>query len=789
MRETILNTDNIGFASAPAIVADDIYWDTIFNAIGHPVIILDKDHRIVAANSASRHLTGMPQEEMLGRYCFEVFHLRSSSEPADGCPMEKMLRSGVMEAVDMEMEALGKIYLVSCTPILAADGSIDKVIHIATDITERKLAEQALKSSYERFQAVMDNLDVIVYVADMESHEVLFVNKLSKEVFGDITGRVCWESIQAGQSGPCAFCTNSRLINSDGTPAEPVIWEFQNTANNRWYECRDQAIRWIDGRLVRLELAADITSRKKLEASLKEQQNFTNSLILYSPVAQFVLDKEHRVQVWNKACEHLTGCAYADMLGSKDHWKAFYIKKQPTLADVLLDGDFDRLPKLYTHVSKSIHNPDGYRAEGWFAQVNGKDRYFMIEAAPTYDNQGVMTHVLETISDLTDSKSLEEQLLQAQKMESVGQLSGGIAHEFNNILAVILGYGQAMRKGIEPDSINMKDLDQIMTAAERAAVLTKGLLAFSRKQHVTMKNLDLNVLTHTTLKSFSRILGDDIIINESLDAVPVTVNADQALLTQVLMNLMANARDAMPNGGELNIRTGRALLVEPYLTPFCSIPPGRYARLTLSDCGHGIEEQDVPKIFEPFFTTKDVGKGTGLGLSVVYGIVSQHNGYITVSSPAGQGTAFDLYFPLIEQPTPTSSAPEVSSGLRGGAETILLADDEPTLLEIFSDILSELGYQVITAIDGVDAVEKFVTHQDKIKLLILDVQMSRKSGLQAYKEIKLIQPGCKALFVSGFNLEQFQGYMTLENGTELLMKPFTPQDMASRVRKMLDAER
>ena len=784
-----MKTDNDIFASAPAITADTIHWDTIFNAIGHPAIILDKDHRIVAANSASRHLTGMTQDEISGRYCFEVFHHRNGTRPAAGCPMEKMLRSGVMEAVDMEMEALGRIYLVSCTPILHADGSIDKVIHIATDITERKLTEHALKSSYERFQAVLDNLDVIVYVADMESHEVLFVNKLSKEVFGDITGRVCWESIQAGQSGPCAFCTNSRLINPDGTPADPVIWEFQNTGNNRWYECRDQAIRWIDGRLVRLEIAADITDRKKLEASLNEQQNFTKSLILNSTVAQFVLDNDHRVQVWNKACEHLTGCTHADMLGSKDHWKAFYTNKQPTLADVVLDGDFDRLPKLYTHVSKSMHNPDGYRAEGWFAQVNGKDRYFMIEAAPMYGNQGVMTHVLETISDLTDSKSLEEQLLQAQKMESVGQLAGGIAHEFNNILAVILGYGQVMRKGFEPDSINMNDLDQIMTAAERAAVLTKGLLAFSRQQHVTLKNLDLNVLTHTTLKSFSRILGDDIIINETLDAAPVTVYADQSLLTQVLMNLMANSRDAMPNGGELNICTGSTLLEEPYLTPFCTIPPGKYARVTLSDCGHGINEQDVQKIFEPFFTTKEVGKGTGLGLSVVHGIVSQHNGYITVSSPAGQGTTFDLYFPLVEQPASIRSALEISSGLRGGSEAILLADDEPTLLAIFSDILSELGYQVITAIDGVDAVEKFVANQDKIRLLVFDAQMPRKSGLQAYKEIKLIEPSSRALFVSGFNVEQFQGDMALDAGTELLTKPFTPFDLAGRVRKMLDVVR
>ena len=892
-----------------------IQWQVLFNAISHPAIILDRDHRIIAANSASICLTGIPQDKIIGRYCFEVFHHQNRTEPAAGCPMEKMLQSGVKEAVEMEMEALGRTFLITCTPILAEDGSIDKVIHIATDITERKLAEQALKSSHERFQTVLDNLEVIVYVADMESHEVLFINKHVKEIFGDITGQTCWKTIQADQSGPCSFCTNSQLVLTDGTPANPVVWEFQNTNNKRWYECRDQAIRWMDGRLVRLEIAADITARKEMEEKLSietsfnksiigngpeglcvchavpeyphvefsvwndrmlaitgytlaeinskgyyqtlfpdvdtqaravarmqrmkigdkldgeewriiskqgqervvaiwttilthsdgtenvmaffvdvteqrnallEQRNFTSSLIRNSPVAMFVLDNNHHVRVWNTACENLTGCLHDEMMGSKDHWKAFYVKKQPTLADVVLDGDFARLPKLYTHVSRSIQNPNGYRAEGWFTQVNGKDRYFIIEAAPIYDRMGNRTHVLETISDLTDSKSLEEQLLQAQKMESIGHLSGGIAHEFNNILAVILGYGQVMRKGFEPDSINMNDLDQILTAAERAAVLTKGLLAFSRKQHVSLKNLDANILVHMTLKSFSRILGDDIIITENLGPVPLMIYADQALMTQVLMNLMANARDAMPDGGELTIHSRCAVIDEPFLTPFCSIPPGKYAHISVSDNGHGMDEEIVYHIFEPFFTTKDLGKGTGLGLSVVYGIVSQHKGYISVSSSPGQGTNFDLYFSLVEPQVSNRSAIDSPTGLRGGHETILLADDEATLLTLFSSFLLEMGYQVITATDGFDAVEKFTANQDVIKLLVLDVQMRRKNGLQAYAEIKRLQPGCKTLFISGFNAEQFQGDMALEEGTELLSKPFTPVDLACRVRKMLD---
>lgn len=781
-----MKTDNMPLESASQETTAAIQWEAIFNAIGHPAIILDREHKIVAANSASIRLTGLEQEKIVGKFCFEVFH-RSAGGPPSGCPMEKMLQSGTMESVDMEMEALDGIFVVSCTPILAADGSLDKVIHIATDITERKMTERSLQEAHERFQVVLDNLDVMVYVADMDSHEILFLNKYGKDAFGDVAGQICWQAFQVDQNGPCAFCTNSQLVLPENMTAKPIIWEFQNTLNQHWYECRDHAIRWTNGRLVRLEIATDITERKMLESTLLDQRNFTSSLIRSSTVAMFVLDNEHQVQVWNTACENLTGCLQADMLGSKDHWKAFYENPRPTLADVLLDGDFDRLPKMYSHVSRSTQNPNGYRAEGWFAQINGKDRYLMVEAAPIFDRQGNRTHVLETISDLTENKSLEEQLLHIQKVESIGQLAGGIAHEFNNILAVILGYGQVMRKGLEPDSTNMNDLEQILTAAERAAILTKGLLAYSRKQHVLPKNLDVSVLVHTTLKSFSRILGDDIIINESLDAAPLIVYADQSLLTQVFMNLMANARDAMPNGGELGIHTGIKVLDEAYVTPFCSIPPGKYALISISDSGHGIEEHNIKKIFEPFFTTKDVDKGTGLGLAVVYGIVAQHNGFISVSSAAGRGTTFDLYLSLVEQEAPLRSAIEISAGLRGGNETILLADDEPTLLALFSEVLSAMGYHVITATDGVDAVEKFIANRDKIKLLILDVQMRRKSGLQAFNEIKRIQPDCRALFVSGFNVEQFQGDMALEEGTELLTKPFRPADLAGRVRKMLDA--
>lgn len=657
-------------------LSDTIKWQTIFNAIEHPAIILDLGHRIVAANSASTRLTGIPGDEIIGRYCYEVFHRCVDGAPHTDCPMKRIQECEAIGSVSMEMVTEAGIFMVCSTPVPGDNGKLEKLIHIATDITASRQMEQ--------------------------------------------------------------------------------------------------------------KLAAELEEHKKLESALIEQQNFIRSLILNSTGAIFVLDQRHRVQIWNKACENLTGYSQADMIGSEDQWRAFYASRQPTLADVILDGEFGKLPKLYSQVSKSRNIPNGFKAEGWFEQINGKDRYLTIEAAPIYDSLGNMTHVVESISDITENKALEEQLLHSQKMESIGQLAGGIAHEFNNILAVIMGYGQVMRDGFQPGSVNMSDIDQILTATDRAATLTKGLLAFSRKQHVLLKNIDVSILVHSTLKSFSRIMGDDVIINESPAGVPLIIHADQGLVTQVLMNLMANARDAMPNGGTLDISAESIILFEPYLHPLCTIPPGKYARITLSDSGHGIDEVTIQKIFEPFFTTKDIGKGTGLGLSVAYGIVSQHNGYILVTSEVGHGTTFDLYFPLIEQQDAKAPAPVTSAGMTAGDETILLADDDPTLLGMFSEILSEKGYSVITATDGVDAVEKFAASPDSFDLLVLDVQMRWKSGLQAFKEIKQIRPECRALFVSGFNEEQFCDDMELEEGSELLTKPFKPLDLAARVRKMLD---
>jgi len=641
---------------------DSFSWEQVFNAIGHPSLILDQDHKIIAANDASIAVTGLASNKIIGRYCFQVFHGHNETEPPNGCPMQKMLQSGKLESTDMEMEALAGTYMVSCTPILDANGSLDKVIHIATDITERKRAEKILL----------------------------------------------------------------------------------------------------------------------------EQKLFTESMIHNSSIATFAIDNKHTVVIWNKACEVLTGFSSDTILKTDLQHQAFYRDTHPTLADVVLDGDISKLPELYTHVVPLEHNPKGLKAEGWFANVGGKDRYLLVEAAPVLGLNGEIVTVIETLHDLTESKTMEEQLIHAQKMESIGHLAGGVAHEFNNILAVILGYGQMMRKGLQADSKTIADLDQIMAAGERAAALTKGMLTFSRKQHIFRKKLDLNQLVHNTFKSISRIIGAHITSLENLSEMGLQINADKTLIVQLLMNLITNSRDAMQDGGFIEVATEQIVVKSPVVTPHCTIQPGEYAKLSVSDTGHGIDDEMLHKIFEPFFTTKDVGKGTGLGLAVAHSIVQQHDGYFTVTSKKDAGTTFNIYLPLLEGDRVSQEKSVTARSIPGGNETILLADDEPVIVELIKDILSDIGYTVISAVDGIDAVEKFMTHQDKIDLLVFDVQMGRMSGLQAFRKIRKINNNIKVLFVSGFNAEQFAAENELEPGTELLSKPFKPFDIAQKIRNLLE---
>ncbi len=391
---------------------------------------------------------------------------------------------------------------------------------------------------------------------------------------------------------------------------------------------------------------------------------------------------------------------------------------------------------------------------------------------------------------IADRKRLEAQLRQAQKMEAVGHLAGGIAHDFNNILTAIMGYGNLLADMVGEKSDLKPLIDPILRSAERAADLTRQILAFSRKQRLSPKKTELNSLIDGIHKLMLRLIGEDITIKINYNARELFVMVDPGQIEQVLMNLCTNARDAMPHGGTLSIGISVVELDEYDAGIHELEEAGAYALISLTDTGQGMDEKTKQMIFEPFFTTKVVGKGTGLGLAIVYGIIKQHKGQITVYSESGIGTTFKIYLPLFA--SPKDKIPEdhkVVIAAIEGTETILLAEDNQEARVLLTLVLEGAGYRVIAAVDGEDAIRKFSEHCDDIDLLLFDVVMPGKSGKDACDSIRQISPDVKVLFMSGYTADIIIDKGIVQNDFNFIAKPVSPRELRLKVREVLSSSK
>jgi PAS domain S-box-containing protein len=417
---------------------------------------------------------------------------------------------------------------------------------------------------------------------------------------------------------------------------------------------------------------------------------------------------------------------------------------------------------------------------------DGTEKFIKTNAMVIRDTDRKAVRMIGMAQDITDRKHMEEQLRQSQKMEAIGQLAGGVAHDFNNILTAIYGHCSVLQMKMGKDAPFRSDIDQIYAAAERAANLTRSLLAFSRKQIMSPKKVNLNEIVLNVGKLLTRIIGEDIQLKTVSTGKPHRVFADSGQIEQVLMNLAANARDAMPNGGIITIATELQEIDESFIQAYGYGEEGKYVVLSVSDTGRGMDAETSKKIFEPFFTTKEVGKGTGLGLSIVYGVIKQHNGYINVYSEPGKGTTFRIYLPQVyeEDADNEEEAPAVYPSM--GSETVLVAEDDATIRELAESILKKFGYNVILALDGADAVEKFKAHSDEIAIIVMDMIMPRKSGKEAYEEICKVRADVKILFMSGYSPDLLHDRGIFDSSEEVLVKPIHPLDLVRKVRAMLD---
>ncbi len=487
--------------------------------------------------------------------------------------------------------------LLSSTPVDLQDHS-KGVTFTVLDITKRKKAEKELKLSQEKMLSVLDSIDSTVYVADMDTCEILFMNqKMITDFEGDKTGEICYRAFRKNQE-PCGCCTNDQLIDRHGNPAGVRIWHDRNPVTGKYYINHDRAIEWTDGRLVRMQIATDITDLKKMES----------------------------------------------------------------------------------------------------------------------------------------------QLFQAQKMESVGRLAGGVAHDFNNMLGVILGHTEMALQQTDENHDLYSDLKEIQSAATRSAEITKQLLAFARKQTISPRQLDLNDTVESMLNMLRRLIGENIDLVWKPAAHLWPVKMDPSQIDQILANLCINARDAISGVGMLTIETGKKTFDEQSCIEHPDLIPGDFVLLAVSDNGCGMEKDTLDNLFEPFFTTKEVGKGTGLGLATVYGIVKQNNGFINVYSEPGQGSTLKIYLPrLAASEGPDRHVPE-KKPVVGGTETILLVEDEPSILRMARMMLERNGYSVLPAVTPTEAVEKAKNHSGSIELLMSDVVMPEMNGRDLAVKITALFP-------------------------------------------------
>lgn len=675
------------------------------------------------------------------------------------------------------------------------------------DITDRKQAEMLLQQSEKGFRKLSNEQQIIlnassVGIALVKNRKIVWANPAHCMIFGyeaDTTYNVDTMELYADlESYEILGDRAYSIIASGGIYSEEVMMKKQD-GTPIWCSLVGQAVSHENVEEGSIWIVQDITERKRteeqraeLEVQLISQTMLQQRIIDLLPDATFAIDSEHRVIAWNKAMAEMTGISEAEMLGKGDYVYAipFYGESRPLLID-MIGVKMETVLELYSDVKVRGNSLVSER----IVQMEGNDgtRHHWFSAAPLLDQEGHIIGAIESLRDVTEFRQAEEerellrdQLLQSQKMEAVGQLAGGVAHDFNNMLGVIIGYAELALMKMEPSQPFYNNFKEISSAASRSADLTRQLLAFARKQSIAPKVLDLNTTVAGMLSMLQRLIGEDINLSWHPASSLWPVKVDPSQIDQLLANLCVNARHAISDVGRIIIETGNSSFDSHYCSNHTYVEPGEYVALVVSDDGCGMDKETLAHIFEPFFTTKGVGEGTGLGLATVYGIVKQNNGFVNVYSEPGQGTTFTIYLPRHTGENGESLNEGAHASAPRGTETILLVEDEPSILQMTALLLEGQGYTVLTAGTVAEAIRLFAEHTGTIHLLITDVVMPDMNGRDLVKELHSLNPQLRCLFMSGYTANVIALHGVLDEGVNFIQKPFSLQDLAKKVREVLD---
>ncbi len=732
------------------------------------IFIIDRNDRVVYANRcAAKWFEGKP-ENIIGKNRAELFPQDVSKRQRKS--LETVWTSG--EPLYMEddirfkdKEAFIGTWLV---PLKNERGEVQSVMGVSRDITDRKNAEEKLKRSEALFRGLIENTQEIFTIIN-EKGEMTYLSPSIKRIMGfnieELSSRNAFDFVHPEDTWILADAIKEVLEK----PAKVVTIEIRmrhKDGSYRYIEStgynllHDPAIGGI------IVNSRDITERKQLEQALRESMERFRLIFKHSPVGIFHYDTDLKITEFNDRFVNI-------LQSNEERLKGLDMK---TLKDKSV------LPALL----KPLTGGNGFYEGFYSATTSNAKLWISMQTAPLRDISGRVVGGIGIVEDVTEKKLLEQQLFQSKKLEAVGRLAGGIAHDFNNLLTLIMLHSEVILKELEEKGNVSASIKEIYDSAQRASNLTTQLLSFARRQVIEPAVFNINTLIKGINKMLKSLMTEKIHIETILDENIYMVKVDPAQLEHAIINLAINAKDAMPEGGRLIIETQNVFLDENYAKNHPEVVPGRYVLIAVSDTGVGMDEEIKSKIFEPFFTTKKEGTGTGLGLASVYGFIKQSGGHIWVYSEIGKGTTFKIYLPAYMEGRGETKVTKEEPEKLQGTETILLAEDEPSILDLVTKILTSSGYRVITARDGIDALEKAEKFEGRIDLLLTDLIMPKLGGKELYERLKKIRPETKALFTSGYTDNVIIHNFIIEEGVNFLQKPFRPEVLLKKIRQVLE---
>ncbi|MDA8141752.1 MAG: PAS domain S-box protein [Desulfobacteraceae bacterium] len=880
--------------------------ENIFYALSQPVFILNKNQEIISANPAAERATGMSAQELAGRKCYQIMHDQALKNPPAECPMARLIASGKAETVEMVVESLQGTFLVTCTPVFDPDGQLVRVIHIATDITDKKLAEAQLKQKTALFKFLTENMADIIWTTDLNFKSTYSSPSLEK-ILGFTPEEREHQTAEVIMT-PEALARASELLalemERDGQPgvdpgrsATIEIENYVKSGGTRWLENNVRFVRDDQGRIIGLMgIARDITERHQAQAKLRDSEEKYRHLMTYAPAGIYEIDfkKGHITTVNDAMCE-LTGYSREDFMtiapldllteesqhlylsriasgqaGEKiseaveyqfltksgdKRWVALRtrhryehaelasafvvahdITERKAMEIALRDSErrFRELAELlpetifemdaegrFLFVNRKASIQYGYTQEEFLSKVTGIDIIHpsdrrramanfnrvlngenlglseyeslrkdgttfpsLYHSAPIRQKEK-FTGIRGFIIDISEKKSIEARIKMSQKMESIGTLAGGVAHEFNNLLGIIIGNTELALDGRSHESQGQNYLKEIFAASLRAKEVVQQILRFVRKMPSETKPIPIGAVVNDALPLIRATLPKKISLQSKIACGSDIILGNVTEIHQILLNLCANAVHAMrARGGQLTIEVAPMALEENAATKYEGLSAGRHARIVITDTGMGIDPRIIDRIFEPYFTTKAVDEGLGMGLAVVYGIVKHFGGAIKVESQTGEGTSVEVLFPIVEMSDENSA--KTSPDVPAGSERILFIDDEASLVRMSKQILERMGYRVHGETESQKALALFKNDPLQFDLVITDLAMPHLEGDRLSQELLKIRPDIPIILYSGFSERIDEAELARLGIRAAATKPLVKSEIAQIIRSVLD---